>query len=90
MTPQQRIIQSIMSAVLRLRNPEINYPGGTKENSEGQRGGKRGTQSQGEIVDPKEKLIPHSDDLFLFYLLAYINCTKGFHCNISIHAYNVL
>jgi hypothetical protein len=24
------------------------------------------------------------------FLLAFINCTEGFHCDISIHAYNVL
>jgi hypothetical protein len=26
----------------------------------------------------------------LLYLLVCINCTQGFHCDISIHAYNVL
>lgn len=24
------------------------------------------------------------------FLLAYINCTKGFHCNISIQVYDIL
>jgi hypothetical protein len=26
----------------------------------------------------------------LLFLLMYINCTKGFHCDIPIHAYKVL
>jgi hypothetical protein len=28
--------------------------------------------------------------VFLSFLLAYFNCTKGFHCDISMYAYNVL
>jgi hypothetical protein len=36
--------------------------------------------------------MPHFVLFFLLrtFLLAYINCTKGFHCDTSIHEYNVL
>jgi hypothetical protein len=35
-------------------------------------------------------LIGASLKIYFYFLLAYVNCTKGFHCDISIHLYNVL
>jgi hypothetical protein len=45
---------------------------------------------------PAERVLKHSPwvhDLLLtsfFSLLVYVNCTKGFHCDISIHAHHAL
>jgi hypothetical protein len=51
------------------------------------------------ITDPYDNIEMHKRErrcltiilvgLFSF-LLVYINCTKQFHCDISIHVYNVL